>query len=253
MDEFVNIEFHRSGYGMLPDMQDKDPGMPICIPRNAGGGIFAGRCDCRAGRKGQACAHFERLVQAARRIKKHFGNHSWGEVFNASVWYRLAAILSEGDAILCPDIRVARSPQERAWSFLSPRDVLLARSLDESEGSLRLLERIGKTPPSNRFRDRAARFATKDTKEVPAAATEDVRRIIAPFILRRLKSAVLKELPEKIEDLRTCELSEAQVGLYRDAIIDRKRRLTNSVVQADDPHLDKIFTRAELLDLLHPV
>ncbi len=37
------------------------------------------------------------------------------------------------------------------------------------------------------------------------------------------------------------------------AIIDRKRRLMNSVVQVDDPHLDKIFTRAELLDLLRPV
>ncbi len=156
MEDFTNIEFHRSGYGMLPDMQDKDPGMPICFPRNAGGEILTGKCDCRQSRKGQDCAHFERLVRAARQIRKQNGGRSWGDAFNASLWYRLAAILSEGDAVLCPDIRAARNPQERTWSFLSPREALLAKSLDDSEASLRLLERAGKTPRSNRFRDRAA-------------------------------------------------------------------------------------------------
>ena len=34
------------------------------------------------------------------------------------------------------------------------------------------------------------------------------------------------------------------------AIIDRKRRLMSSVVQADDPKLAKIFTREELIELL---
>ena len=37
------------------------------------------------------------------------------------------------------------------------------------------------------------------------------------------------------------------------AIIERKRRLMDSLIQADDPHLDKIFTREELIDLLRPV
>ena len=37
---------------------------------------------------------------------------------------------------------------------------------------------------------------------------EELRRVITPFTLRRLKSTVLAELPEKIEDLRFCRLSE---------------------------------------------
>jgi SNF2 family DNA or RNA helicase len=37
------------------------------------------------------------------------------------------------------------------------------------------------------------------------------------------------------------------------AIVPRKRNLMDSVVQADDPHLNKIFTRQELLELLRPV
>ena len=38
-------------------------------------------------------------------------------------------------------------------------------------------------------------------------------RLISPFTLRRLKKTVLEELPAKIEDIRTCSLSEDQIKL----------------------------------------
>ena len=50
---------------------------------------------------------------------------------------------------------------------------------------------------------------------------KELHRLIAPFTLRRLKTTVLSELPEKIEDLRICELSEDQVKFYRDAVASR--------------------------------
>ncbi|MEE9612919.1 MAG: DEAD/DEAH box helicase, partial [Desulfatiglandales bacterium] len=46
-------------------------------------------------------------------------------------------------------------------------------------------------------------------------------RLISPFTLRRLKKTVLDELPDKIEDIRTCRLSDDQVKLYRDALASR--------------------------------
>ena len=46
----------------------------------------------------------------------------------------------------------------------------------------------------------------------------NLRRLTAPFVLRRVKTAVLDELPEKIEDIRTCQLSEEQFGMYRQTI-----------------------------------
>ncbi len=156
MAEFENIEFHRSGYGMLPDMGDKDPGLSVCFPRNAGGPIFTGKCDCRESRRGKGCAHFERLLRATSQIKKRHGGRSWGDDFSASLWSRLASILSEGDGVLCSTIQVARRQQDGTWGFFSPRDSLLARLLDNSEISLRFLERAGKVPEPNRFRDRAS-------------------------------------------------------------------------------------------------
>jgi len=44
---------------------------------------------------------------------------------------------------------------------------------------------------------------------------KELSRLIAPFILRRLKQSVLSELPEKIEDMRICRLSEDQVKLFQ--------------------------------------
>ena len=155
MAEFDNIEFFRSGYGMLPELGDKDPGMPLCVPRSAGGSILTGKCDCRESRKRQGCAHFERLTRAVDPIRERQGGRSWGEAFAGSLWYRLAGVLSEGDFSCCREIRPARDPGQGTFCFLAPGDRLVARLLDASEASLRFLERLGKAPKSNCFRDRA--------------------------------------------------------------------------------------------------
>jgi superfamily II DNA or RNA helicase len=54
---------------------------------------------------------------------------------------------------------------------------------------------------------------------------ERLGRLIHPFILRRSRSQVLTELPEIIEDDRMCELSDDQVGLYREIIREREMDL----------------------------
>jgi superfamily II DNA or RNA helicase len=57
-------------------------------------------------------------------------------------------------------------------------------------------------------------------------AKQMLSSLIRPFILRRNRQQVLTELPDIIEDNRICELSDDQVGLYRQVIDERK-----SVVQ----------------------
>ncbi len=46
------------------------------------------------------------------------------------------------------------------------------------------------------------------------AALESLQKQIKPFIMRRLKKNVLKELPEKIESYMVCDLNEEQKRLY---------------------------------------
>lgn len=68
-----------------------------------------------------------------------------------------------------------------------------------------------------------------------AARLDELRRVVSPFILRRTKEAVLDELPEKIEDLRLCSLSDDQVALYREAIHGRGADLAGQIREGSGP------------------
>jgi superfamily II DNA or RNA helicase len=84
----------------------------------------------------------------------------------------------------------------------------------------------------------------------------ELRRLVAPFILRRLKKTVLLELPDKIEDLRLCRLSDDQVKLYRDAIASRSGDLLMALNQEQTPvPYIHIFALLNLLKQIcdHPV
>jgi len=54
---------------------------------------------------------------------------------------------------------------------------------------------------------------------------EALQSLISPFILRRDKAQVLAELPEVIEDIRFCSLSDDQVALYQQVIENEGRPL----------------------------
>jgi SNF2 family DNA or RNA helicase len=66
------------------------------------------------------------------------------------------------------------------------------------------------------FRNRYITTLKVEEKAMPRK--RELSRLISPFTLRRLKKTVLHDLPEKIEDIRTCRLSETQAKLYREAI-----------------------------------
>jgi len=73
------------------------------------------------------------------------------------------------------------------------------------------------------------RYVKPIERDLHGLQRKRLNRMISPFVLRRLKKTVLAELPEKIEDLRFCELSEDQVRLYREAIASRGRGLVETL------------------------
>ncbi len=83
---------------------------------------------------------------------------------------------------------------------------------------------------------------------------EELSALVSPFALRRRKESVLFDLPEKIEDIRTCFLSEDQVKLYRDAISSRGAALVDHLKhKADIPYIH-VFALLNLLKQIcnHP-
>ncbi len=75
------------------------------------------------------------------------------------------------------------------------------------------------------------RFASAIQVRHDAAATERLRRITGPFILRRLKTdrSIIDELPDKIEAKLYCNLGKEQVALYRTVL----RELDEGLVDAE--------------------
>lgn len=78
---------------------------------------------------------------------------------------------------------------------------------------------------------------------------------INPLKMRRTKSQVLNDLPEKIEDKRYCSLSEEQVALYRQTVSLRSNPLINKLQENDTsiPYMHVLATLQVLKQICnHP-
>jgi hypothetical protein len=66
---------------------------------------------------------------------------------------------------------------------------------------------------------------TPIVKQKDEEATKRLKRMVSPFILRRLKKDVLKDLPEKIEELQYAHMETAQQQLYDAQVVHMKELL----------------------------
>ncbi|HEY2925997.1 DEAD/DEAH box helicase, partial [Piscinibacter sp.] len=66
----------------------------------------------------------------------------------------------------------------------------------------------------------AREYATPIQVHRDAAAAEQLRRVMAPFMLRRLKSdkSIISDLPDKVEQDQFCTLSRQQAALYESVV-----------------------------------
>jgi len=87
--------------------------------------------------------------------------------------------------------------------------------------------------PAERFR---RRFAIPIERNSDAEATEQLKRVTGPFILRRLKTdkAVIADLPDKLEMKVWCNLTAEQASLYQATVDDMMAR-----IEAAEPGIER--------------
>jgi len=87
--------------------------------------------------------------------------------------------------------------------------------------------------PAERFRQR---FAIPIERNADAAATEQLRRLSGPFILRRVKTDknVIADLPDKLEMKVWCNLTPEQASLYQATVDDMMAR-----IEAAEPGIER--------------
>jgi SNF2 family DNA or RNA helicase len=81
--------------------------------------------------------------------------------------------------------------------------------------------------PAEKFR---TRFAVPIERHADADAAQRLRRITAPFILRRLKtdSSIISDLPDKLEMKVWCNLTPEQASLYQATVTDMLARIEDA-------------------------
>ncbi|HBL27993.1 MAG TPA: hypothetical protein DD490_14240 [Acidobacteria bacterium] len=152
MPPFTHLEFHRSGIGLVPQGTG-ETGTAIYIDLLPGTSKPLRSCTCGASRS-KTCEHLKDLSRAVGEVEKSRGGRSWERTFAASLWYRLARLLFEGNAQPSAKVKVQRL-RRNVVRVTSPAGAELARYLDKGESQIRFLERTGKVAPGSGVFDRA--------------------------------------------------------------------------------------------------
>ncbi len=66
-------------------------------------------------------------------------------------------------------------------------------------------------------------------EEGDSEASEELRKLVRPFILRRMKKHVLRELPDKIESILRCDMTDEQQKIYMAYIAQARDSLEEMV------------------------
>lgn len=81
-------------------------------------------------------------------------------------------------------------------------------------------------------------FKTKGDSKVALLAQERVSRakkMMTPFVLRRRKDMVLKDLPKKTERIHWCDMTELQLNIYRDALQRSRKTISEEDAENAEP------------------
>ena len=105
-----------------------------------------------------------------------------------------------------------------------------------------------------RFKDK---FASPIEKLHDQERQNALARVVRPFVLRRTKADVLRELPQRTEVLRTCELTPKERKIYEDvrlaAVMQLSGLLAGATSKKDDPRFQVLAALTRLRQLAcHP-
>ncbi len=138
------------------------------------------------------------------------------EHLGAVAWGRL--VLDEAQQIKNPGTTQARAVQQlEAGRRVALTGTPVENRLSELWSIMHVLN-PGLLGSARSFRQR---FALPIERDRDAEATELLRRVTGPFVLRRLKTdrSIITDLPDKIETVALCPLTREQVTLYQ-AVVD---------------------------------
>ncbi len=136
-------------------------------------------------------------------------------------------VLDEAQNIKNADTRQARAVRTLDAGF---RFALTGTPVENNVGDIwSIMEFLNPGLLGTRAEFKRNFFAPIQTRR-DATATETLRRIVSPFMLRRLKTdrSVISDLPEKMETNTYCSLTREQASLYAAVLKDLEERISSA-------------------------
>ena len=153
-----------------------------------------------------------------------------------------AAILDEAHFIKNPDSQTARA----AFALKARhRFVLTGTPMENSVRDVWSVLQFALPGYLGKREDFRERYELPIARDGDPDAQARLARRLRPVLLRRRKDEVVKELPEKIEQVAYCELTEAQAAAYRE-ILDQGRR---TIEETGDERAGRMLILSTLLRL----
>lgn len=134
------------------------------------------------------------------------------------------------EVAIIDEIQVAKNQSSQVYAALTKINAQMKLGLTGTpiENRLRELKSLfdlvlpSYMPHEAVYRDQ---FIKPIEKENSSQRKAVLKRLIHPFTLRRKKEEVLKDLPEKIEEISYCDLSTQQYQYYSEVLEQRRRHL----------------------------
>ncbi len=144
------------------------------------------------------------------------------------------------EAAIFDEIQIAKNQSSRIYAALKRVNVRMKVGLTGTpiENYLRELKSLFDIVLPNYFpgeKEYRELFIKPIEKEYNENRKVILNRLIHPFTLRRKKSDVLKDLPEKTEEVSYCDLTQEQHQLYREVLEMRRRHLIENLQDAASP------------------
>ena len=153
-----------------------------------------------------------------------------------------AAILDEAHFIKNPDSQTARA----AFAIRAPhRFVLTGTPMENSVRDVWSVLQFALPGYLGKRDDFRERYELPIAREANPDAQARLARRLRPVLLRRRKDEVARDLPEKLEQVAYCELTDAQAAAYRE-ILEQGRR---TIEETGDERAGRMLILSTLLRL----
>lgn len=136
------------------------------------------------------------------------------------------------DLSVYDELQIAKNPQSKVYAALQKVQTLMKIGLSGTpiENTIEDLKALldlllpKLLPKASEFKEK---FLIPIERNYDKKARARLNKVTAPFIMRRLKKDVLKDLPDKVETDMLCEMSPQQQVIYHKIVSEQKSSLLN--------------------------